>query len=133
LFRYRKALAVFARVFNKTKERFVFQLRGLQLADDRLRFYIKPQDGMQLPAIMKWMKQVFAQRYNRATGREGHIWGDRYGSRILAGEPPFPEEPPERNVGGRGMRRVGSDPGMENPRFTPFSCFSPVDLDLEGT
>jgi hypothetical protein len=35
---------------------------------------------------MKWLKQVFAQRYNRADGRIGHIWGDRYGSRIVEGE-----------------------------------------------
>jgi hypothetical protein len=37
---------------------------------------------------MKWLKQVFAQRYNRAEGRIGHIWGDRYGSRIVEGEAP---------------------------------------------
>jgi hypothetical protein len=36
---------------------------------------------------MKWMKQVFAQRYNAAAGRIGHIWGDRYWSRIVEGEP----------------------------------------------
>jgi hypothetical protein len=35
---------------------------------------------------MKWLKQVFAQRYNRADGRIGHIWGDRYGSRVVEGE-----------------------------------------------
>jgi hypothetical protein len=29
------------------------------------------------------MKQVFAQRYNRQTGRIGHIWGDRYWSLIV--------------------------------------------------
>jgi hypothetical protein len=40
---------------------------------------------------MKWLKQVFAQRYNRAQGREGHIWGDRYRSVILQGEPPEAE------------------------------------------
>jgi hypothetical protein len=44
---------------------------------------------------MKWMKQTFAQRYNRATGRTGYIWGDRYWSRILVGEPP------EKANGGR--------------------------------
>jgi REP element-mobilizing transposase RayT len=87
LFRHCKALALFAQVFRETKKRFVFQVQGLCLTDDRLTFYIKPADGLQLPAIMKWMKQVFAQRYNRAHGREGHIWGDRYGSWILAGEP----------------------------------------------
>jgi REP element-mobilizing transposase RayT len=78
---------MFARVFKETKERFVFQIQGLQIAEDGLRFYIKPADGMKLPAIMKWMKQVFAQRYNQVAGREGHIWGDRYGSRIVEGEP----------------------------------------------
>jgi hypothetical protein len=35
---------------------------------------------------MQWLKQVFAQRYNRLDGRIGHIWGDRYGSRIVEGE-----------------------------------------------
>ncbi|MDR2397216.1 MAG: transposase [Spirochaetaceae bacterium] len=88
LFRRPKALAIFDRVFRETKQRFVFQIQGLCIADDGLQFYIKPADGLQLPAIMKWLKQVFAQRYNRTAGREGHIWGDRYGSRILAGEPP---------------------------------------------
>ncbi|MDR2785244.1 MAG: hypothetical protein LBB83_04940, partial [Treponema sp.] len=51
-------------------------------------FYIKPEDGLELPAIMKWLKQTFAQRYNREAGWIGHVWGDRYWSRILVGEPP---------------------------------------------
>jgi hypothetical protein len=37
---------------------------------------------------MKWLKQVFAQRFNGMDGRVGHIWGDRYWSEILEGEPP---------------------------------------------
>jgi hypothetical protein len=74
-------------VFRETKRRFVFEVRGLCLADDWLTFYIRPADGLELPAIMKWLKQVFAQRYNRAEGRIGHIWGDRYGSRIMEGPP----------------------------------------------
>jgi hypothetical protein len=82
---------MFATVFPETKGRFVFEIRGLRLGDDRLTFYIKPAEGMELPTIIKWLKQVFAQRYNRAQGWEGHIWGDRYGSRILEGEPPEAE------------------------------------------
>jgi hypothetical protein len=34
------------------------------------------------------LKQTFAVRFNRHTGRIGHIWGDRYWSRVLEGEPP---------------------------------------------
>jgi REP element-mobilizing transposase RayT len=91
LFRRYKALALVARVFRETKLRCGVEVRGLCLEDDWLTFYIKPADGLELPAIMKRLKQVFAQRYNRAAGRIGHIWGDRYGSRILEGEPPEEE------------------------------------------
>ncbi|MDR0722574.1 MAG: transposase, partial [Treponema sp.] len=93
------ALGLFATVFHETKVRFVFEIRGLRLGDDRLTFYIKPAEGMELPAIMKWLKQVFAQRYNHAQAREGHIWGDRYGSRILEGEPPEGELGGEEDMG----------------------------------
>jgi REP element-mobilizing transposase RayT len=87
LFRRANALAIFAGVFRETGLRFTFEIRDLRLEDDRLTFYIKPEDGLELPDIMKRMKQVFAQRFNLADGRTGHIWGDRYWSRILEGEP----------------------------------------------
>jgi REP element-mobilizing transposase RayT len=87
LFRRANALAIFTRVFRETALRFVFEIRALRLEDDWLTFYIKPEDGFELPNIMKWMKQVFAQRFNAADGRTGHIWGDRYWSRIVEGEP----------------------------------------------
>jgi REP element-mobilizing transposase RayT len=87
LFRHVRALAIFEKVFRQTMVRFVFMIRGLHLEDDWLTFYIKPEDALELPDIMKWMKQVFAQRYNAAEGRIGHIWGDRYWSRIVEGEP----------------------------------------------
>jgi REP element-mobilizing transposase RayT len=104
-----KALALFAKVFRETTLRFVFEVRGLCLADDWLTFYIKPADGLELPAIMQWLKQVFAQRYNRADGRIGHIWGDRYGSGILEGEPPEEES-------GAGRGQGDSDIGVR-PRY----------------
>ncbi|MDR3356869.1 MAG: transposase [Spirochaetaceae bacterium] len=88
LFRGGQAMALFDRVFRETAHRFVFVVLGLSLAGDRLAFYIKPADGFELPAIMKWLKQTFAIRYNRDNGRTGHLWGDRYRSRILEGGPP---------------------------------------------
>jgi hypothetical protein len=118
-------LALFDRVFQETKERFVFEIRGLQLAEDGLQFYIKPDNGLQLPVIMKWLKQVFAQRYNRAHGWEGHIWGDRYGSRILAGEPPLPGGTPEMKGGGEEAARVRPRYG-KIPHHPPFSLLFPL-------
>jgi REP element-mobilizing transposase RayT len=121
LFRQARALALFDQVFREAGRRFAFAVRGLSLEDDRLTFYVKPADGMKLPEIMKWLKQTFAQRYNRDAGRIGHIWGDRYGSVILEGEPP--EEAasdtgvrPPSGAGDTGVRPHGEKPG-ENPRF----------------
>jgi hypothetical protein len=80
---------------------------------------------------MKWLKQVFAQRYNRKDGRIGHIWGDRYGSEVIEGEPPGVVregewgrpgggEPPGQERGGEtGVRpRYGERAG--SPRVSLF-------------
>ncbi|MDR2110538.1 MAG: transposase [Spirochaetaceae bacterium] len=88
LFRRGKAVTLFDQVFGETTLRFAFTVCGLRLADDWLTFYIKPANGLKLPAIMQWLKQTFALRYNRDHGRIGHLWGDRYWSKILDGEPP---------------------------------------------
>jgi hypothetical protein len=88
LFQQRRAVKVFCQVFGEARERFDFELRGFRLDGERLSFYIKPADGLQLPAIMQWVKQTFAVRFNRCTWRTGHVWGDRYWSRVVEGEPP---------------------------------------------
>jgi REP element-mobilizing transposase RayT len=115
-----KAREIFEKVFHETELRFAFGIQGLSFEGDLLKFYIKPENGLELPDIMKWMKQTFAQRYNRAMGRTGHIWGDRYWSRILEGEPP------EEGTGGRAgasANRVRPPRGKNegNPGFPPVS------------
>ncbi|MDR3357115.1 MAG: hypothetical protein LBO04_08045 [Spirochaetaceae bacterium] len=62
LFRAGQAPALFGRVLRKTTRRFVLTVRGLSLAGDRPAFYIRPADGFELPAIMKWLKQAFTRR-----------------------------------------------------------------------
>jgi hypothetical protein len=63
----------------KSKERFVFEMTGLRLEVDRLTFYIRPEDGLGLPDILKWIKQTFAVRYNKLTGRRGISGGSGIG------------------------------------------------------
>jgi hypothetical protein len=107
LFHLPPALALFGGVLGEAKNRFVFEMTGLRLEDDLLTFYIKPADGFELPDILKWMKQTFAVRYNLLAGRTGHIWGDRYWSLILDGEPPEEAEyGQERASGGEPLARA---------------------------
>jgi hypothetical protein len=69
---------LFCRVFGEARKCFTFELRGLRLVEERLSFYIRLADGLQLPAIMQWVKQTFAVRFNLCTGRTGYVWEDWY-------------------------------------------------------
>jgi hypothetical protein len=80
------------RVLSEAHILFAFELRGVRFAGASVSFFIKPADGFKLPEIMKWIKQTFALRFNWDDGRTGHIWGDRYQSEILPGEPPSDAE-----------------------------------------
>jgi hypothetical protein len=82
------AAVLLYRVLREAKGRFKFEMRGLKIEGCTLSFYIKPTNGLELPKIMQWLKQTFSVRFNFRTGRKGHVWGDRYWSEILAGEPP---------------------------------------------
>jgi REP element-mobilizing transposase RayT len=131
LFRRRDALVLFARVVIEAEARFGFEVRGLCLEDDGLALFLKPADGLELPAIMKWVKQTFAARFNRRDGRIGHIWGDRYVSWVLEGEPSAVEEEGEDSVNAGG---AGTVPwARRKTRVRPFgrkpagkALFSPV-------
>jgi hypothetical protein len=85
---HQRAKAILLRVLLEARGPFTFEMRGFALEGKWLSFYIRPADGFQLPAIMQWLKQTFAARFNRRDGRTGHLWGNRYWSGVLEGEPP---------------------------------------------
>ncbi|MDR1231121.1 MAG: transposase [Spirochaetaceae bacterium] len=100
IFLDRDAVDLFNRTLLEMGERFPCEVRCLVIQADSVSFYIKPADGLQLPEIMQWLKQTFAVRYNVMKGLDGHLWGDRYWSKILDGEPP--EEESTAGEAGRG-------------------------------
>jgi REP element-mobilizing transposase RayT len=91
IFLERNAVSLFNRVFREAGALFPVEVRRLRIEADRVTFYIKPADGFQLPEIMQWLKQTFAVRYNVMKRFDGHVWGDRYWSKVLEGEPPVEE------------------------------------------
>jgi putative transposase len=44
-----------------------------------------PTRGECLSDIMRWIMSVFAMRYNKINGIHGHVWGERFFSRIIDG------------------------------------------------
>ncbi|MDR0639091.1 MAG: hypothetical protein LBG27_09395 [Spirochaetaceae bacterium] len=88
LFRLPEAKVLFLGVLGETAGRYGFGICGLVIGDGSVSFSIKPDNGFKLPLIMQWLKQTFSARLNVRTGRKGHVWGNRYWSLILEGEPP---------------------------------------------
>jgi REP element-mobilizing transposase RayT len=103
---------LFKQVLYEVRQIYGFSLCGLCFSGPQVSFYIKPDDGLQLPEIMQWIKQTFAVRFNVLDGRTGHIWGDRYWSEILPGEPPEDAEAyvfaPVVCGGRKGWRRIAA-------------------------
>jgi hypothetical protein len=64
---------LFRQGLYEVRQSYVFELCGLRFCGPRVSFYIKPDDGLQLPEIMQWVKQTYAVRYNVYDGRTGHI------------------------------------------------------------
>ena len=52
---------------------------------NHIHLLIKPGPGASLSKIMQWILGVFAQLWNKKHGLFGHLWGDRFFSRIILG------------------------------------------------
>jgi putative transposase len=71
------------------KTKFPFQLWNFTVLDNHIHFLIKPGPGVSLSKIMQWLKCNFAKKWNKAHGTYGHLWGDRFFSRIIENEKDF--------------------------------------------
>lgn len=50
---------------------------------NHIHFIIRPGRDENLSRIMQWILSVFAVAYNRELGYVGHVWRDRFKSRVI--------------------------------------------------
>ncbi|MDR1094766.1 MAG: hypothetical protein LBL31_00070 [Spirochaetaceae bacterium] len=135
IFLERNAVSLFNRVFREAGALFPVEMRCLRIDADRVTFYIKPADGFKLPEIMQWIKQTFAVRYNVMKRLDGHVWGDRYWSKVLEGEPPI-EGVPAKGVAcgdcGEEGRAASWEAGGQIPEARPREGSPNGDSHREG-
>jgi hypothetical protein len=98
LFWVARERARFMRVLDEAHVLYAFVPYGLCFNGPWVSFYIKPANGFMLPVVMQWIKQTFACRCNAKKHLDGHVWGDRYWSKVLEGEPPEEEISPKEAV-----------------------------------
>lgn len=119
---------MFLEVLARAKKKFDFQLDNFVIMGNHFHLILQPLEGSTLSAIMKWILQTFAIRYNKANGLWGHFWGDRFFSRVLPNLAEFlrsfayldenpvraglARSPEEWKWGALGLRRKGAPPWL---------------------
>ncbi len=76
---------LFMETLKRAKKKFIFSLKNFCVMGNHVHFLIKPGPGVSLSKIMQWLLGVFAQLWNKRHGLSGHLWGDRFFSRIISG------------------------------------------------
>jgi len=76
---------LFIGILKRAKKRFNFALKNFCIMGNHIHLLIKPGPGASLSRIMQWILGVFAQLWNKKHGLSGHLWGERFFSRIIMG------------------------------------------------
>jgi putative transposase len=76
---------LFLSVVKRAKQKYNFRIENFCILGNHFHFVIQPGRGESLSAIMRWIMSVFAMTYNKERGLTGHVWGERFFSRIVSG------------------------------------------------
>ena len=76
---------LFMDTLKRAKKKFTFSLKNFCIMGNHIHLLIKPGPGVSLSRIMQWLLGVFAQLWNKKHGLSGHLWGERFFSRIILG------------------------------------------------
>ncbi len=74
---------LFLEVIAKAKKRYDFKIENFCVMGNHFHLIIMPGKGECLSRIMQWALSVFAQKYNRLHNLTGHVWGERFFSRVI--------------------------------------------------
>jgi putative transposase len=76
---------LFLRVLIQAKAKYKFRIENFNVMGNHVHIITQPHAGQNLSRIMQWILSVFAMRFNKIMGYTGHLWGERFFSRIISG------------------------------------------------
>ncbi len=74
---------LFEDVIERCKKKYSFQVLNFNVIGNHVHLMLNPGKNSPLPRIMQWINSVFAKAYNKLTGQSGHVWKERYFSKII--------------------------------------------------
>jgi len=81
----KRSKLLFLNVVKRAKAKYAFRIENFTIMGSHFHFVIVPGRGQSLSSIMQWILSVFAMAYNRIHAYTGHVWGERFFSRIIQG------------------------------------------------
>lgn len=70
-------------VLARAKHKYSFSLENICIMENHFHLIIKPGKGENLSRIMQWIMSVFAMALNKRNGWKGHVWAERFFSRVI--------------------------------------------------
>ena len=64
--------------------RYRFSIENFCILGNHFHFILQPRGSSNLSRIMQWILSVIAVKYNKSIGSNGHVWGERFFSRVIA-------------------------------------------------
>jgi len=83
IFQTEEMKSLMLEILQKAKKRFNFQLKSFCIMGNHVHLLIKPGKGPNLSRIMQWILSIFAIRFNKIYNLKGHVWYDRFKSKII--------------------------------------------------
>ena len=79
----REVKNLFLSIVSRAKKKHSFRIRHFVVMSNHIHFLIKPGEEESLSRIMQWILGVFAVCYNKQFNLQGHVWYDRFKSKVI--------------------------------------------------
>jgi len=75
--------AMFYDVVKRARKKYKFVIQNFCIMGNHFHFIMEPLKGESLSRIMQWILSVFAMKYNKTFNYIGHVFYDRFKSKII--------------------------------------------------
>lgn len=70
-------------IIARAKKKYPFRVKNFCIMGNHIHLMLKPEGDISLSKIMQWILSVFAVQFNKLHGLRGHVWYDRFRSKII--------------------------------------------------
>ena len=75
---------LFLDVLKKAKTKYSFRCKSFCIMGNHVHLMIEITNNESISRLMQWILSVFALKYNRIHNYKGHVWYDRFKSKIVS-------------------------------------------------